>query len=633
MADDNSINFQELIDLMAKNNQSTLEIESDGRNTRRHLLEMKKMQTTALETSKNMTAVFHDFFESMDASSLEKSEKENERASIFEEIRDSLNSGIQVEDTSSNSSGGGGGGMIGKLGGMMGGAAMAAGALLAGVGIGAAGLTYAMGKMEELDTKKIKENVDDLLSMAESDRMTVGNVAGVSATMLALGIGLAAFTIGEGASKAVNKFSEGSDWPQDIKDNVESLLSIADIPGMGGDAAAVSTTLTGLGIGLAAFGIGKAADGVGTAISSFTEGNFADNIKKEVETLLSIDTGSGMDTIKLVATMSGLGLGLAAFAVGKAGSGVADAITTFQGTNFAQDIKDEVETLLSIDTGAKGDVKNFVKTMSGLSAGLVAFAIGKGGAGAADALTQFTSGDNFAEDIKKEVDTLLTIGDGADMERTLAATGSLVALGAGLTAFGAGKGVNALADLGSSIVGFFTGSKSPVEQAIEVGERADTIQAGADAFGAFADVFERMSTMGDISLDMDGAIEEMTEYTKLLETILQGGTLTTGKNFKTDGLANLTGDVDKAVSNINRVRDVLQLQSSGSDVQSNDNKQGDKVINLSAENQALRLPENKSSSGENITVASANNSKQSNVNIISTPPINRINSTVSGAYA
>ena len=139
--------------------------------------------------------------------------------------------------------------------------------------------------------------------------------------------------------------------------------------------------------------------------------------------------------------------------------------------------------------------------------------------------------------------------------------------------------------------------------------------------------------MGDISLDMDGAIEEMTEYTKLLETILQGGTLTTGKNFKTDGLANLTGDVDKAVSNINRVRDVLQLQSSGSDVQSNDNKQGDKVINLSAENQALRLPENKSSSGENITVASANNSKQSNVNIISTPPINRINSTVSGAYA
>ena len=427
MADDNTGQFQELIDLMAANNKSTIEIERDGRNTRRHLLEMKKLQTSALETNKSISTVFENFFEAMDANKLSDAEGEMERLSLFEDIRASLDGGIVVNDNGKSDSKSGPG-MMGKLGGMMGGAAMAAGALLAGVGIGAAGLTYAMGKMEELDTKKIKENVDDLLSMAESDRMTVGNVAGVSATMLALGIGLAAFTIGEGASKAVAKFSEGSDWPQDIKDNVETLLSIGDIPGMGGDAAAVSLTLTGLGIGLAAFGIGKAADGVGTAIQSFSEGNFADSIKKEVE------------------------------------------------------------TLLSIDTGAKGDVSGFVGTMTALSAGLVAFAIGKGSAGAADALTKFTAGDNFAEDIKREVDTLLTIGDSADIERTLAATGSLAALGAGLTAFGAGKGVNALADLGSSIIGFFTGSKSPVEQAIEVGEKAETIQAGADAFSAFADV-------------------------------------------------------------------------------------------------------------------------------------------------
>ena len=624
MADDNSINFQELINLMAENNRSTVEIERDGRNTRRHLLEMKKLQTTALETSKNMTAIFDNFFESMDASALQKAETEMERASIFEEIRDSLNDGIQVENTSSNSSGSGSG-MISKLGGMMGGAAMAAGALLAGVGIGAAGLTYAMGKMEELDTKKIKENVDDLLSMAESDRMTVGNVAAVTATMTALGVGLAAFTIGEGASKAVAKFSEGSDWPQDIKDNVETLLSIGDIPGMGGNAAAVSLTLTGLGVGLAAFGIGKAADGVGTAISSFSEGNFADNIKKEVETLLSIDTGKDGQVGDFMKTMSGLGLGLAAFGIGKAVGGTGDAITKFSsGDNFAQGIKDEVETLLSIDTTSGIDVETFKKTLGGLGVGLAAFGIG----------SFFASGDGVADGVKKEVETLLTIGDGADMDRTLAATGSLAALGVGLTAFGAGKGVNALADLGSSIVGFFTGSKSPVEQAIEVGEKADTIQAGADAFSAFADVFQRMSEMGNISLDLDDAIEEMVEYSKVLETVLQGGKITIGKNFKTDGLANLTEDVDKAVSNINRVRDVLQLQSdNGADVQGTDNKQGDKVIHLSAENIELRLPENNQSAGENITLASANNSKQSNVNVIQTAPINRINATAAGAYA
>jgi len=631
MADDNTGQFQELIDLMAANNKSTIEIERDGRNTRRHLLEMKKLQTSALETNKSISTVFENFFEAMDANKLSDAEGEMERLSLFEDIRASLDGGIVVNDNGKSDSKSGPG-MMGKLGGMMGGAAMAAGALLAGVGIGAAGLTYAMGKMEELDTKKIKENVDDLLSMAESDRMTVGNVAGVSATMLALGIGLAAFTIGEGASKAVAKFSEGSDWPQDIKDNVETLLSIGDIPGMGGDAAAVSATLTGLGIGLAAFGIGKAADGVGTAISSFSEGNFADNIKKEVETLLSIDTASAKDTAGLVATLTGLGIGLAAFAVGKAGSGVGDAITTFQGANFAQDIKDEVETLLSIDTGAKGDVNNFVKSMSALGLGLAAFAVGKAGSGVADGLTQFTSGDNFAEDIKKEVDTLLTIGDGANMERTLAATGSLAALGAGLTAFGAGKGVNALADLGSSIVGFFTGSKSPVEQAIEVGEKADTITAGADAFSAFADVFERMSTMGDISIDMDDAIEEMVEYTKLLETVLQGGKLTKGKNFETDGLANLTGDVDKAVSNINRVRDVLQLQSgSGSQVQAEESQSGNKIITISAENIELRMPQ---AAAQGNTVAVADNSKKSTVQntIVNTQPKNRVGDTLQNAY-
>jgi len=637
MADDNNTDFQKLVDLMAENNRATSEIERDGRNTRRHLLEMKNMQTVALDTSKSMATVFDNFFEAMDANALSNAEKESERASIFEDMRDTLAGGIDVNTSSGNDvSSKDGKGLMGKLGGMMGGAAMAAGALLAGVGIGAAGLTYAMGKIEELDTTKIKENVDDLLSMAESDRMTVANVAGVAATMTALGVGLAAFSVGAGASAAIAKFTEGSNWPQEIKDNVTTLLSIGDIPGMGGDAAAVTATLTGLGVGLAAFGIGKAADGVGTAISTFASGdNFADNIKKEVETLLSIDTAGVFETAGLVATLTGLGVGLAAFSVGKGTAGVADAVTKFSGENFAADVKREVETLLSIDTGAKGDVSGFVKTMTALSAGLVAFAIGKGSAGAADALTKFTSGDNFAEDIKKEVDTLLTIGDGADLERTLAATGSLTALGAGLTAFGAGKGVNALADIGSSIVGFFTGSKSPVEQAIEVGEKADTIQAGADAFSAFADVFQRMSTMGEMSFgDMDEAIEDLDQYTRTLETILQGGTLTDGFNFETDGLANLTQDVDKAVANINRVRGALQLEQNDSAVvQGASNDQGSKVVNLSAENIELRFPENVGTGQSNNVAVADNRSTASSVTTnVNMTPNDRASSTVAGPY-
>ena len=121
MADDNTGQFQELIDIMASTNKSTIEIERDGRNTRRHLLEMKKLQSSALETNKNLSNVFENFFESMNANKLADSEGEMERLSLFEDIRASLDGGITLNDNGKSDSKSGGGG-LGKLGGMMGGA-------------------------------------------------------------------------------------------------------------------------------------------------------------------------------------------------------------------------------------------------------------------------------------------------------------------------------------------------------------------------------------------------------------------------------------------------------------------------------------------------------------------------------
>lgn len=627
-------NFSELVELMKENNRATGEIEADGRNTRRHLLEMKGLQSSAIETNKNLSTMFENFFENQNQSSLATAEKDMERMSIFEEIRDQLRDGINTTDTSKD--GKGGGAMLGKLGGLMGGAAMAAGALLAGVGIGAAGLTYAMKEFEDMDTEKIRENVDDLLSMAESERMTVKNVAAVGLTMTALGVGLAAFSLGEGAAKAVAKFESDADWTGTIKDNVEGLLSISELENMNPKAVAgVSTTLGALGLGLAAFGIGKAADGVGEAISKFSGGdNFAKGIKDEVETLLSIKTEGFGKTTALVATLGGIGLGLAAFAVGKAGSGVADGLTKFTtGNNFAEDIKSEVETLLSINTGEDGQVGDFVGTMGGLAAGLVAFAIGKGANSTADAIDKFTEGD-FAETIAQQVDTLLMVGDNASAERTLAATGTLTALGAGLAAFAAGKGLNTLADLGASIVGFFTGSKSPVEQAIEVGEKAEQIEKGAVAFEKFLDVFQKFANMSSeikIDTNIDEAIDQLDEHTRVLDTIVTGGKLTKGFNFETDGLANLTEDVDKAVNNINRIRDVLMLQSGGGQMASTDDKDGNKIITLSAENIELRLPE-VSTPGSTLAVADNSSRNTNTTTIVQTSPNNRVSDTLNNAY-
>ena len=124
--------LEQLVELMSENNRATSEIERDGRNTRRHLLEMKKIQQASLDMSDRVNVGFDNFFETMNANKLGDKENARERSSIFEEIRDELremrSSGIPQEGGSS--SGGGSGGFMKMLGG-------------AGLGVGAAAVGVA----------------------------------------------------------------------------------------------------------------------------------------------------------------------------------------------------------------------------------------------------------------------------------------------------------------------------------------------------------------------------------------------------------------------------------------------------------------------------------------------------------
>ena len=602
--------FAKLIDVMESNNKSTTKIEIDGRNTRRHLLEMKNMQKVMNDFQARTVFGFENFQDMIDSQSLQGMEDSSERMGIFQEIRDELRNlpketGKETASQTANNKDG----ISSKIGGILQGVGIAA----AGVGFGIAAVLSQAPKLietfENMDVDKIGSQVTKLLAINEKaggNAQLLKDGGSLALALGGIGFGLAAMSIGTGVAAAVDKFS-GPDFVTKIKDNVETLLSIADIPGMGGDAAAVATTLTGLGVGLAAFGIGKSLDGVGTAITSFSEGNFADGIKKEVETLLSIDTASAKDTAGLVATMAGLGLGLAAFAIGKAGSGAADALTTFQGGNFAQDIKDEVETLLSINNlpGAafgEGGTAKFIATMSGLALGLVAFSIGKAGAGVADAFTKFTAGDNFAEDIKAEVETLLLIGDGASLERTTKATGALTALGAGLAVFASGKGANALANLGAGIVNFLTGSKNPIDQAIELGKNHATVQKGADAFQDFADALNSFSNV-NLDFDAEEFAEQLFNAAQTLELAFEGGSTGGFMGFgKTDlvGITNMQDDMDAAVATITKLRGSLDLNTSTVSLSTPSPIEGMTVNTLSVENAILKLPEASSGGQTNI---------------------------------
>jgi hypothetical protein len=612
--------FAKLIEVMESNNKSTTKIEIDGRNTRRHLLEMKNMQKVMNDFQARTVFGFENFQDMIDSQRLQGMEDSSERMGIFQEIRDELRNlpkqtGKETAQQTANNKDG----ISSKIGGILQGVGIAA----AGIGFGIAAVISQAPKLietfENMDVDKIGSQVTKLLAINEQaggNAQLLKDGGSLALALGGIGFGLAAMSIGTGVAAAVDKFS-GPDFVSKIKDNVEGLLAINDLPGAGlgeGGTAAFVATMTGLGIGLAAFAIGKAGAGVADGITAFTSGdNFADTIVKEVGTLLTIPNLPGAKLgegglATFVATMTGLGLGLVAFAIGKSASGAADALTTFQGENFAQDIKDEVETLLSITNlpGAglgEGGTAKFIATMSGLGLGLVAFSAGKAGAGVADAFTKFTAGDNFAEDIKKEVATLLQIGDGASLERTGKATGALTALGLGLAAFAGGKGANALANLGSSIVNFLTGSKNPVDQAIELGKNHATVQKGADAFQDFADA---LNSFSNVNLDFDAKdfAEQLFNAAQTLQLAFEGGTTGGFLGFgETElvGITNMQADMDAAVDTITKLRGSLDMSTATVSMSAPSPIEGMVVNTLSVENAILKIPE--ASSGGNTTIA------------------------------
>jgi len=630
----------ELVELMQANNKSTGEIEKDGRNTRRHLLEMKNMQKVMNDFQARSVYGFENFQDMIDSQKLQDTEDERESKTIFQEIRDELKQ-IPKETAEANAAEQGDG--IGsKLGGILKGAGFAA----AGVGIGIGAIFATAPKLIDtftnMDVDKISNQVSKLIGINTriEEETNGGNIlleGGALAIALGgIGIGLAVFSAG-GAAYAAQSYFQRDGWVDKIQENVTDLLSIGtNVSGSTvsalGESGAFFLSMSGLGLGLAAFAIGKAASGVAEAVTMFTAGdNFAEDIKQEVKTLLEIPDlpnaklGEG-GVGSFIGVMGGLMLGLLAFSIGKGVSGIADAATAttmFQGSNFGADIRDEVRALLEIPSlpGANSNnVEAFQNTMGGLSLGLGMFAIGKGAAGVADFLTLTTGANgstNFAEDLKDEVDTLLTIGQGADVERSNKAALALAKLGGGLALFASGKGLGALADLASGVVSFFTGSKNPIDQAIHLGQNADEVQAGADAFADFADALARFSNI-NVRFDADAFIKEAADSAKAIEAIMTGGKVEIPGIFndkKIDpGLSELVPQMDAFTASMNNMRTAMEGPSP-SNIERLNRLEGMMINNMSVENALLKMPQQQLPANIN-AVGPTSNSTSNNTVIV-----------------
>ena len=407
------------------------------------------------------------------------------------------------------------GGLMGGLGGMVGGVGLGGGALLAGAGILLGGGAMLLDKLMDLDGKKVRQNVKELVSIKD-DFDGLGDFFLTSGTfmlaMTGIGAGLAALSIGTGAAAAVDKFTANSEFAKNIKTNVKELLSIKDE--LGGniellkDGGAFYLAMTGIGIGLGVFGAGAGIAGLSDALTEFASPDFATNIKNNVVTLLSIsdEVGGKAELLKeggaFALSMLGIGAGLAAFGIGGGVAGITTALDKFADGSFGKGIKDNVVTLLSIsdEVGGKAEMLKeggaFALSMSGIAAGLAVFGVAAGVAGLGMGLANFTDPE-WAQGIVDNVTTLLTISSlPGVLVDTAAFVGVMGGIAAGLVAFSAAEGF-------AAAIGYFSGGdtidnvKTNVEKAMSLLENENispekatqlktTLQTVGEALSSFA---------------------------------------------------------------------------------------------------------------------------------------------------
>ena len=576
--------FIELIEKVEQSNTHLHKVEEHTRNSRRHLLEMKK--------------TMFDMAQATEILASPNEEERREDVARQERLIDAVQGiGSGGPGTAEKKGGGGGGGMLGgllgggaggALGGFLGAAGIGVGAATAGLGVLMAGGGFLLEKLAEFDGEAVKKNIlaltdigDELV--AKSGSMTQAfKDGGLLVTMLTgLGVGLAAFGVGAGVNAAVEKFAGDTKWAEATKKNVETLLGIADLDYTASDIAGVSGALGALGVALVLFGAGKtvatAADGINSTVDKFmSTGDFAQNTVDNVKKLLELSSIQIGDVGKVSLALGTLGAGLVLFGAGKAVAGVGDLATvgataagtaagveTFMnGDGFGKRIHDEVKDLLAInslipsDSGAFAEGGKFIVIMGGLAAGLVAFSIGKAASAAADGLqagvSQFSDAGNagFARRIKDEVDVLLSIAS-TPMVEPVKFVSTMTMIGSGLAVFAVGEAATAVSGFMSTFAGEGDQStakriKSEVDLLLSIGQDGDLDKSAKAA--------EAMGKVGS-ALTVFAAKEFVGSLANAGSAIVNFFSGGEGPFEKIKSLADDADDLEKAAGAIGSVAD------------------------------------------------------------------------------
>ena len=397
--------------------------------------------------------------------------------------------------------------------------------------------------------KNVVKNVGILLSLRESLNRGVLELLGESGVLFlaltGIGAGLAIFSVGGAIASASDMF-QNETWAQNIVDNVGVLLSLRDSLDKGilellGESGVLFLALTGIGAGLAIFAVGGA---IASGSDMMQNDTWAHNIVKNVGVLLNLRKSLDKGMLELLGesgvlflALSGIGAGLAVFAVGGA---IASGSDMMQNDTWAQNIVNNVGILLGLrESLNKGMLERIGESgvlffaLSGIGAGLAVFGAGT----AVAAVAQKFAGEGFATKIVTEVRTLLGVLDGENVTQEKADIFSSVmgTIASGLMKFSGGKFVSKLLDAGTAVFSFLTGSESPIQEMLNVADRAADIFAGANAIDKVGDALNKIS-----GLKFDGSNINMTDFANdlmraipAIETAIMGGTV--GEGFFSSG--------------------------------------------------------------------------------------------------
>jgi hypothetical protein len=244
----------------------------------------------------------------------------------------------------------------------------------------------------------------------EIGKLSIWSAVKFAPLMTAIAAGLIAFSAGSavaGLAAGLTQFSGGSQWARDIVTSVTTLMEISAIKF--GDAAGFTAVMTAIAAGLIAFAVGKGASSMTDVIGKFT-GNFADNIVKDVKTLLGMLNDKNIDKKKadtfssIMGTISG---GLMKFAGGKLISGLAGAATGI--LNFLSGEEGPVKQMMGVAKAAP-ELERAAKAMDSVSVALEKFS----GIKLSSTKMDFTA---LAENLGKSIPLLRLLATGGTLKK------------------------------------------------------------------------------------------------------------------------------------------------------------------------------------------------------------------------